>query len=577
MKIFITVFVFILSSNISGIGIYTLNAQDSTITTPTREHTISKKANVITNSVQGENKNYFIIQHRNKFLKQSDFTINRETPQACLENFILSARNDEYIKAAHSLNLNLLPDNISEKQVKEIAHKLYLVINKNINIDWDRLPERPDGQIDVIRNKNKGVAATPRKSIAFGKLNVKERDVTLRLQRIKYKTEPPYWVISANTVENIDVLYEAYGPNKIAQLIPDWGMSVTFLEIPIWKVIGLFISMIIAYFFGWLTLFVLRRIFGRSKREWISSFSFRLALPASLFMGIMVLYVLLNNFIAFNGNFANIFYTILLIATVIFGTWFVMRFLDAFFSFLAENKTEDIYAEENLESRRMLTHLSVGRRIVTFIVLLVGGGIILSQFEGFKNLGISLFASAGVATIIIGIAAQSTLGNIIAGIQIAVTKPAQIGDLVLFNNQWGHVEDIGFVFMIVKTWDERRIVTPLKSIISNSFENWSMRGSSQVRSIDIYTDYRINVQKVREKFKELLTQSPTWDKQVAPSLQVIEATDKAIKIRALCSAKDPFTAWDLQCKLREELITYICNLEKGLGLTTNRVVIEETD
>jgi len=207
---------------------------------------------------------------------------------------------------------------------------------------------------------------------------------------------------------------------------------------------------------------------------------------------------------------------------------------------------------------------------------LIGAGIILSQFESFKNLGISLFASAGLATIIVGIAAQSTLGNIIAGIQIAITKPAQIGDLVLFDGQWGHVEDIGFVFMIVKTWDERRIVTPLKNVISNSFENWSMRGSKQIRSIDIYTDYRINIQKVREKFEELLRESSDYEEQVSPSVQVVESTEKAIKIRATCSAEDPFAAWDLQCELREKLINYICELEEGLGLAKTRIVMEPT-
>ena len=281
--------------------------------------------------------------------------------------------------------------------------------------------------------------------------------------------------------------------------------------------------------------------------------------------------MLLNNFISFNGDFANTFYKILLISAVIFGTWFFMRFADAFLSFIAKNSTDDIYTEKSLKERRILTHLSVGRRIVTSIVVLIGASIILSQFEAFKNIGISLFASAGVATIIVGIAAQSTLGNIIAGIQIAVTKPAQVGDIVIFSEQWGQVEDIGFVFMVVKTWDKRRLVIPLKSVISESFENWSMRGTSQIRSIDIYTDFRIDVEKVRRKYKTLIEASDKWDKQKKPTVQVVESNEKGIKLRALCSAKDPFTAWDLQCEMREQLIAYICELEDGLGLSRLRI------
>ncbi len=580
IKTVLNALLFVLLSNMVGIGVYTAQAQaqdsiNSNI--PSKDSTIVK-SNLKTKSIQGYEENYYVVHHRNQFFDQSEMNVNRETPQASLENFILSARNGDYLKASQSLNLNLIPDNVSEKQLEQLAQKLYIIINKNISIDWDKLSERPDGQIDEIFNKNKAASGKPRKSIVFGKLNLKERDVTFRLQRIKYKTEPPYWVISANTVEHIDALYAEYGPTKMVQLIPDdWGLEIEFLQIPIWKIIGLLISFVIAYVLGWFTMFILKRIFGNSKLEWISSFSFRLALPAAFFVGMLTLYLLLNNLVVFTGDFANGFYTMLLIATVAFGTWFVMRFLDAFFSYMAENETDDIYAEENIEARRVLTHLSVARRIVTFIIFLIGAGIILSQFEGFENLGTSLFASAGVATIIIGIGAQSTLGNIIAGIQIAITKPAQIGDLVLFDEQWGHVEDIGFVFMIVKTWDERRIVTPLKTVISNSFENWSMRGSKQIRSIDIYTDYRINIQKVREKFEELLRESSDWDEQVSPSVQVVESTEKAIKIRALCSAKDPFAAWDLQCELREKLIHYICELEAGLGLSKTRIALESPD
>lgn len=569
---------FILLANMAGIGVYSAKAQDSTTTSVPSKDSIIVKDNLKTNSIQRLEENYYIIQHRNKFFDRSEISVNRETPQASLENFILSARNADYLKAAHSLNLNLIPDDVSNQQIEQLAQKLYIIINKNVTIDWDKLSERPDGQIDKIFTKNKAVAGEPRKSIAFGKLSLDERDVTLRLQRVKYETEPPYWVISANTVEHIDALYATYGPTKMVQLIPEgWGLKGEFLTIPIWKIIGLFISMAIAYGLGWLTMLILKRIFGRSKWEWISSFSSRLALPASYFVGMLTLYLLLNNLIVFTGDFANGFYTTILIATVACGTWFVMRILNAFIFFVAENKTDDVHAEENLESRQVLTQLSVARRVVSFIIFLIGTGIILSQFESFKNLGTSLFASAGVATIIIGISAQGTLGNIIAGIQIAITKPAQIGDLVVFDGQLGHVEDIGFVFMIVKTWDERIIVTPLKSVISNSFENWSMRGSKQIRSIDIYTDYRINVEKVREKFEELLRESSAWDEQVSPSVQVVESTEKAIKIRALCSAKDPFTAWDLQCELREKLINYICELEEGLGLSKTRIALESSD
>ena len=137
----------------------------------------------------------------------------------------------------------------------------------------------------------------------------------------------------------------------------------------------------------------------------------------------------------------------------------------------------------NEESRKLLTYISVARRLITFLVIIIGGYIILSQFRSLEKLGISLLASAGVATVIIGVAAQSTLGNIIAGLQIAFTKPVRVGDTVIIDDDWGYVEDIKFTFMVVRTWDLRRLVVPLKYVISNTFENWSMTSSHQIRPI----------------------------------------------------------------------------------------------
>jgi small-conductance mechanosensitive channel len=537
----------------------------------TKESTIKDSTDFSNTNIESYNEAYFVLEHQNEIFKPYEITVNRSTPQATLENFILSARDDDYIQAAKSFNFNLLPSSTTKEQVAELAQKLYTVINQNLNIDWDKISDRPDGQLDVGFQTNTALVGQPRRSIAFGRLKIKGRTIDLRLQRVKYRNESPFWLISSNTVDNIDALYSVYGTRQISENLPSWAAEKTFFNIAIWKYLATIIALLLSIALGWITMFVLKRVFGQSSRTWISSTAFRLALPASLFVGTLIFYMLLNNFISFNGDFANTFYKILLISAVIFGTWFFMRFADAFLSFIAKNSTDDIYTEKSLKERRILTHLSVGRRIVTSIVVLIGASIILSQFEAFKNIGISLFASAGVATIIVGIAAQSTLGNIIAGIQIAVTKPAQVGDIVIFSEQWGQVEDIGFVFMVVKTWDKRRLVIPLKSVISESFENWSMRGASQIRSIDIYTDFRIDVEKVRRKYKTLIEASDKWDKQKEPTVQVVESNEKGIKLRALCSAKDPFTAWDLQCEMREQLIAYICELEDGLGLSRLRI------
>lgn len=252
-----------------------------------------------------------------------------------------------------------------------------------------------------------------------------------------------------------------------------------------------------------------------------------------------------------------------------------MKFIDSFMIYVAENRIGDTNPKENSEARQMLTYVSVARRVVTFVIIIIGFIVIIGQFRSLEKLGISLLASAGVLTVVLGVAAQSTLGNIIAGIQIALTSPAKIGDTLVIDDEWCYVEDIRFTFMVVRTWDQRRLVIPLKYIISNIFENWSMTNPHQVRPIIVHADYRIEVQKVRQKYDELIRANDKWDEEHEPILEVVEAGEDTIQLRALCSGKDAKTTWELHCELREKLVEYVSQLEDGLYLNRTRVELKE--
>ena len=400
------------------------------------------------------------------------------------------------------------------------------------------------------------------------------RGIVFRVQRVKYKDYGAFWLISQNTVENIDALYATYGPRKLDRMMPDWA-RIKILKMPVWKFVGALIILVICYFIGKFVAYFLRKVFLKSNKKWINHIANKLATPAGFAVGVLAFYLLLNHLISFAGAFASTLYAVLLVIVIGSVTWFFMRMIDYFMLYVAENKIGDTSVEENTEARRMLTYISVARRIVTFLVIIIGASVILSQFRSLEKLGISLLASAGVATVILGIAAQSTLGNIIAGIQIALTKPARIGDTVVFEDEWGYVEDIRFTYMVVRTWDWRRLVIPLKQVISETFENWSITSAHQVRPIVLYADYKIDVKKIRKKFKELLESNENWDKNHPPVVQVVDTTEKAIKIRCLCSSKDASSTWDLHCELREELVNFIGNLESEIHLPTTRVRVQE--
>ncbi|MAP96218.1 MAG: mechanosensitive ion channel protein MscS [Ponticaulis sp.] len=216
----------------------------------------------------------------------------------------------------------------------------------------------------------------------------------------------------------------------------------------------------------------------------------------------------------------------------------------------------DINAEDNLEARRVATRMKVLRQMSTMLILLVTVGAMLMTFPSVRAIGLSLFASAGVAGIVIGFAAQPVLSNLLAGIQIALTQPIRIGDAVIMENEWGWIEEITATYVVVKIWDWRRLVIPLTQVIQKPFQNWTRETASIIGSVVWYLDYTAPVNEMRVKLKEFLDESELWDGDVQV-LQVIDTTEETMQLRALMSAKNSPVAWDLRCEIREKMIRWL--------------------
>ncbi|MBZ9630170.1 mechanosensitive ion channel family protein [Salegentibacter sp. LM13S] len=552
--------------------------QDSTSTEdelPSAEKiTDTTQSSYLPNSLEDYNKAYYSLTRLNNPLGFPPNKFNLQTPQATLEHFVISCRNKNFKDAAYALNLNLMPNSITEKEAIDMAQKLYFVMDQRVAIDWHGLPDRPDGQVDIRTTTNQAVAGEPRRSVVFGETRIDDRDIIFRLQRVKYRDYGAFWLISANTVENTEELYQIYGPTFLDRHMPTWSQA-KIGTVPLWKPVLTILLLIVSYLLGRVVILLIRKIAKSFDKPIILALSKRLGVPAAMATGVLFFYISLNNLISYSGAFSSTVYALLLAIVIASGTWFFMRILDFSMRYVAENKIGDVTSENSQESRQLFTYLSVARRILTFTVVIVGTSIIFSQFRSLEKLGVSMLASAGLATIILGIAAQSTLGNIIAGVQIALTKPARIGDTVIIDDRWGYVEDIRFTYMIVRTWDLRRLIVPLKTVISETFENLSITSPHSINEIELYVDYRVDVDKLRGKFKELLENSEEWDEEHPPMLQVTEMTEKSLKLRAICSARTGVIAWELHCKLREQMVAYIKELEEGIYLTRSRVELKE--
>jgi small-conductance mechanosensitive channel len=213
-------------------------------------------------------------------------------------------------------------------------------------------------------------------------------------------------------------------------------------------------------------------------------------------------------------------------------------------------------SQDNLNARRIRTQTHVLQRIATLTVSIVTVSVMLMTFPAVRHLGVSLLASAGLAGLIVGMAARSTLSNLIAGIQVALTQPIRIEDSVVLEGEWGWIEEINTTYVVVRLWDLRRLVVPLSYFIEKPFQNWTRTRADLLATAMIYVDYTAPIQELREELHRILESTELWDKRTW-ALQVTDATERTIQIRALMSARSGPAAFDLRCHVRERLVQFL--------------------
>ena len=234
--------------------------------------------------------------------------------------------------------------------------------------------------------------------------------------------------------------------------------------------------------------------------------------------------------------------------------WILIKIIKIIFYYL-QNKL-DINVTDNLNARKHLTKMKIFEGILVTIITVIIVAICLMTFDKVKAVGISLLTSAGIAGIIIGFAAQKSIAAFIAGIQIAITQPIRLDDVVIVEGEWGRIEEITLTFVVVKIWDERRLVLPVNYFLEKPFENWTHNTSTLLGTVFLYVDYKFPVDALRKHLMVLLENNPLWDKRVA-NIQVTDTKERYKELRVLISTADASIGWDLRVELREKLIDYI--------------------
>lgn len=260
---------------------------------------------------------------------------------------------------------------------------------------------------------------------------------------------------------------------------------------------------------------------------------------------------------------------VFVVAVIVLATWLAIVAVHVFTTLHLRRFKLD--TEDNLLARKHVTQSRILERTAQILVVVLGTAAALMTFEGVRQYGVSLLASAGVAGIVLGLALQPLLKNLVGGIQLAVTQPIRLDDAVIVEGEWGQIEEITATYVVVRLWDLRRMVLPLSWFMENPFQNWTRESASLIGSVILHVDYTAPVAALRAKLAEIAAASEHWDGNVV-GLQVTDFTERTMELRMLVSARNAGAAFNLRCEVREKIVAYL-NAEHPQALPRTRAEI----
>jgi small-conductance mechanosensitive channel len=323
----------------------------------------------------------------------------------------------------------------------------------------------------------------------------------------------------------------------------------------------------------WTVLFVLRKL-GRDPKYLLpEGVMKRVAFPIFLiFVSIVIRMASFRQLLGLE-NEGYLFRKASTLLFIFAATWLVIGVLKVIKKLIIHNY--DVSSSDNLKARKIYTQFNILERIIIFIVVILAIGLALMSFEEIREIGVSIFASAGVAGIIIGFSAQKLIGTILAGIQIAVAQPIKIDDVVIVEGEWGRIEEITLTYVVVKIWDKRRLIVPTPYFIEKPFQNWTKSSSDILGTVFLHMDYRVPFDALRKELATILESTDLWDGE-ASNIQITDSKATYVEVRAMVSARNASDAWDLRVLVRERLITFLQENYPD-SIAHNRVLIKNVN
>ena len=246
----------------------------------------------------------------------------------------------------------------------------------------------------------------------------------------------------------------------------------------------------------------------------------------------------------------------LAIALIVVVSWLVVQVVYAMTDVALHRLGRALGTPDNRRARRARTQLLVIRRVIAVVTVLIAAAAVLLTFNTVRALGAGMLASAGIVGAIAGVAARPSLGNLVAGLQIAFSDMLRMDDVVVVQGEWGRVDDITLTYVVVKTWDERRLIVPTSYFVDNPFENWTHDEARVIGTVLLTLDFAVPVEEIRDEVRRLLEASSLWDHRQW-GVQVTEVTTQGVQVRVVMSAANAPSSWDLRCDVREQLLAFV--------------------
>ncbi len=474
--------------------------------------------------------------------------------------FLVAVEASDYVTAAKLLDLNAIPVSSRKERGPELAAQLHHVLERNVSIESDTLSDEPQGTASDGVNVER--VAVVRSEGA---------DVPITLSRLGSSNG---WVVSASTVARIPRLYAEYAPGYIESRVPAalrgkvWGLAA-------WQWLGVLVAVAIAFVIGRAVVYVgthiATPIASRTAAIWDDELVVALRRPARFLVGVLAYNELLG-VLGLSAAAQQVFTRLLGMIFIGAIAWAVVGIVDVVSRILERHSLAEAEGagDASLRARGVRTQVRVLRRVVNVAVAIIATAMMLTQFEVVRTVGVSLLASAGVAGVVLGFAAQRTIGSLIAGIQLSFTQPIRMGDVVIVEKEWGTIEEITLTYVVVRVWDERRLVVPMTRFLEQPFENWTKVSPQLHGTVFFYVDWKLPIDEMRSELERILVGHPKWDGRTK-GIVITNTSDRTIEVRALVSARNSGDLWDLRVHVRERLVAWLREYEGGKYLPRVRV------